>query len=599
MQVKILLLLLAASPAIAAEGAARAGCTFDPLAFRSPKHIRAEVAELAERVAPAATGGKRRSVMPGAGDFPANRNVIDHEIFAKMRASGVYPSPLSSDSEFLRRVTIDLIGRIPTTDELIAFAGETAAGKRDRAIDRLLASDDFNDRWTLWFGDLVQNVQSAADVGQGVLRGRSPYFWWIRNSIAGRKPYDAMVRELLTSQGEQITSPAANYFVRLFQENGPPQDTFDNVATQTGAQFLALPMNCVSCHDGRGHLESLNFGMSLVTRRQLWELAAFFAGIRVENVRSGETGSYVVSVDPAAEYTLTTTDGNKSPRQPREGESAIVAPRYLNGEGPAPGEDRRAAFARLLTADRQFARAAVNYIWKELFGLGIVEPANSFDLSRLHSSQATHPALLEALTDDFIASGFDLRALIRRIAQSSAYQLSGRHPAWRDWYTPYFARHYPRRMMAEVLVDSIYVATGRRMHASDPQHGPITKAVAAPDPVTLLWNGTPEGRFLVDFGLGDRDSIARSAEPSLIQNLTLMNDVPVVLSGLRPGSRVVALRNAPPETIVNELWLASLSRPPTDAELQIALAYLAGGPVLERAQDLQFALLNKLEFLFY
>jgi hypothetical protein len=240
----------------------------------------------------------------------------------------------------------------------------------------------------------------------------------------------------------------------------------------------------------------------------------------------------------------------------------------------------------------------VNYLWKELFGLGIVEPANSFDLSRL-TSQATHPALLEALTDDFIASGFDLRALLRRIAQSSAYQLSGRHPAWQEWYTPYFARHYPRRMMAEVLVDSIYVATGRTMRASDPLHGPITKAVAAPDPVTLLWNGSPEGRFMADFGQGDRDSIARSAEPSLVQNLNLLNDVPIVLNGLKTSSRVYALRNAPPETIVNELWLATLSRRPTEGELQIALAYLAGGPVLERAQDLQFALLNKLEFLFY
>jgi hypothetical protein len=333
MRAKPILLFVAALPVVAAQAATRAGCTFDPVAFRGAKHIRAEVAGLAARVAPDATDGKRRSVTPGPREFPANRNVIDHEIFAKMRASGVYASPLSSDSEFLRRVTIDLIGRIPTSAEAVAFFDDTTADKRDRAIERLLASDDFNDRWTLWFGDLVQNVQGAADVGQGVFRGRTPYLLWIRNSIAARKPYDAMVRELLTSKGEQLSTPAANYFVRLFQENGPPQDTFDNAATQSGAQFLALPMNCVSCHDGRGHLESLNFGMSLVTRRQLWGLAAFFAGIRVENVQSGTTRSFVVSEVDSGEYTLTTTDGNKSPRQPREGEPEIVAPRYLNGEG--------------------------------------------------------------------------------------------------------------------------------------------------------------------------------------------------------------------------------------------------------------------------
>jgi Protein of unknown function (DUF1553)/Protein of unknown function (DUF1549) len=586
----VALFLVAALPVVAGG----ADCTYDRAAHRDGNQIRAEVSRLA------AAGGKRRSVLPGIGQFSANRNYIDDEIFATMKRAAVYPAALSSDSEFLRRVTIDLAGRIPTSCEILAFLDDASPDKRDRAIDRLIASNDFNDRWTLWFGDLVQNVTSASDVGQGVFQGRTPYYKWIREQVAARKPYDAMVRELLTSRGEQLTTPAANYFVRLLQENGPPQDTFDNVATQSGAQFLALPMNCVSCHDGRGHLEQLNFGMSSVTRRQLWGMSAFFSRIHVEYVKKTETtGSFVVSEKESGEYTLTTSDGNKSPRQPRQGESDVIAPRYLDGREPAPGEDRRTAYARFLTTDRQFARAAVNYLWKELFGLGIVEPSNSFDLARL-AAQATHPELLEKLTDDFIESGYDLRSLIRRIAQSNAYQLSGRHPGWQERYTPYFARHYPRRMMAEVLLDSIYIATGRSFSANEVLHGPITKAVAAPDPLALLWSGFPQGRFLLDFGQGDRDSIARSTDPSLVQNLTLLND-PLVLNGLRAGSHVQKLvaTTGDLNAIVDALWIASLSRPATASERDTAVAYLNEGPLLERAQDLQFVLLNKLEFLFY
>jgi hypothetical protein len=595
MNVKRAALFLAAA---ALPVAMQAGdCTYDRAAHRDGREIRAEIAKLAAQVS---ASGKRRSTLPGPGQYPAQRNYIDAEIFETMKRAAVYPAVLSSDSEFLRRVTIDLAGRIPTSAEVLAFLDDRSADKRDRAIERLLASNEFTDRWTLWFGDLVQNVMSAADVGQGVFQGRTPYFVWIRDSIAARKPYDAMVRELLTSKGDQLTSPAANYFVRLLQQNGPPQDTFDNAATQSGAQFLALPMNCVSCHDGRGHLEQLNFGMSNVTRRQLWGMSAFFARIQVKYVvKTGVLGSFVVSETDSGEYTLTTVDGNKSPRQPREGESEIIAPRYLDGREPGPGEDRRTAYARFLTSDRQFARAAVNYLWKELFGVGIVEPANSFDLARLRT-QATHPALLEKLTDDFIESGFDLRALLRRMAQSNAYQLSGRHPGWQERYAPYFARHYPRRMMAEVALDSMYLATGRSFSASDALHGQITKAVASPDPLTLLFLGHPQGRFLFDFGQGDRDSIARSTDPSLVQNLTLLND-PLVLGGLQNGSFVQKLvsSTSDPNAIADALWIATLSRRPNDFERQTAVGHLNGGPLLERAQDLQFVLLNKLEFLFY
>jgi hypothetical protein len=591
---------LFAAPALTLN-ATSADCPFDATSYRDAASIRAQVSRVASIVAPAATTSRRRGVTPPPLTYPAHRNYVDDEIAGAMRRAGINAAPLSSDAEFLRRVTLDLAGRIPTVDEVRAFLASHDAGKRDAVIDRLLQSEDFNDRWTLWFGDLVQNVYVASDVGQGVLLGRTPYYHWIRDSIAAHKPYDAMVRELLTSAGDQKNGPA-NYFVRLYQENGPPQDTFDNVATQSGQQFLAMPMNCVSCHDGAGHLELVNRGLSRVKRRELWGMAAFFPGIRVT---LAATGGWVTTEDPAGQYTLTTSSGNKSPRHPPDGASEVVEPQYLGGGKPADGENRRAAYARMLTADPQFARAAVNYVWKELFGLGIIEPVNNFDLARLNPDgadpQPTHPALLEHLAADFAAGGYDLRALMRLMTTSSAYQLSSRYPSeWKESMTPYFARRYPRRMLAEVLLDALYNATGRTMSLEVGGHGKVTKAVATPEPNGLVNNGHPQGLFLVDFGEGNRDSIPRTEEPSLIQTLGMMND-PQVLAGLKNGTTVAAVTAATsdPAEVTSRLYLATLSRPPSAEELAIAVEYLNGGPLRERAEDLQFVLLDKLEFLYY
>jgi hypothetical protein len=601
-RLNLLAVWMLAAPLLAAPQGAPRDCPFDPQQYPAAREIHAKISRLAEGVAPSPQA-RRRSVVPSPIQYPANRNFIDTEIFGAMKRARVRPAPRSSDTEFLRRVTIDLAGRIPRPDEVSEFLADNRADKRDLVIDRLLASEDFNDRWTLWFGDLVQNVEAASDVGQGVFTGRTPYYRWIRESIAARKPYDAMVRELFTTIGDQNMNGPANYYVRLYQENGPPQDTFDNVATQSGLHFLGMPLNCVSCHDGRAHLELVNRGLSNVKRQQLWGMAAFFSGVRVDLVREGERAKFVVNEDPEGAYTLTTTTGNKSPRQPPPGAPEVVQPEYLTGGRPAEGENPRTAYARLLTSDPQFARATVNYLWKEFFGLGLVEPVNNFDAAKLTQSpdEPSHAALVDLLADRFIRSGFDLRALMRLIAQSNAYGLSGRYDsAWSETYTPYFARHYPRRMMAEVLLDAINQATGRQLSADITLHGTVTKAVATPDPIAFIFHGLRQGAFLQDFGQGDRDSNARTAEPSLIQVLSMLND-PMILDGLGNNtflSRLIS-RTTDPAEIANEIYMVTLSRPPTDRERATVIAYLGGGALISRARDVQFVLLNKLEFLFY
>jgi hypothetical protein len=591
--------MLAAPAAMAANTARNADCPFDPTLHRDAQSIRAEVSRVAEFAAPST--GKRRSVgSPPIAYFEA-RNIIDTHILDALKRAKIAPARVSSDSEFLRRVTIDLAGRIPTPEETQAFVADTSAGKRDKAIDRLLASDDYNDRWTLWFGDLVQNTQFATAIGQGTGAGSVAYYRWIRQSFADHKPYDAIVRELLTGSGDPFAVGTANYVYRLRQANGPLQDTWDNLATQSGAQFLGMQLMCISCHSGAGHLELVNMGLAHLKRRQLWELSAFFTKTSINRVVQ----------EPAIfplDYVLNTTSGNKSPRQPVEGQSDIVAPRYLNGGAPADGELWRTAYARYLTADRQFARAAVNYIWKELFGLGIVEPADNFDLERL-DTQASHPQLLEDLTDAFIASGYDVRALMRTMTQSNTYQLASHYDtgAWNESYTPYFARHYPRRMQAEMLFDAMYRATGSRFDAcqgtpaicSQPNALHVTKTVASPDPYFLL--GNTIGQFLSDFGAGDRDVIERSNSPSLVQAISMMNDGMVLRACRRSmNTTVTAILKATldPDQITERLYLATLSRYPTANERMVATQYLRGGKVEDRTEDLQYVLLNKLEFLF-
>src|ERR1051326_61681 len=314
--------MLAASAAMAAKTASNADCPFDPTLHRDAQSIRAEVSRVAEFAAPS-TGKRRSAGSPPIAYFEA-RNIIDTHILDALKRAKIAPARVSSDSEFLRRVTIDLAGRIPTPEETQAFVADTSAGKRDKAIDRLLASDDYNDRWTLWFGELVQNTQFATAIGQGTGAGSVAYYRWIRQSFADHKPYDAMVRELLTGSGDPFAVGTANYVYRLRQANGPLQDTWDNLATQSGAQFLGMQLMCISCHSGAGHLELVNMGLAHLKRRQLWELSAFFTKTSINRVVQ----------EPAIfplDYVLNTTSGNKSPRQPVEGQSDIVAPRYLNG----------------------------------------------------------------------------------------------------------------------------------------------------------------------------------------------------------------------------------------------------------------------------
>lgn len=531
-------------------------------------------------------------------------NDIDAEIFARLAGAGIRPASVAGDEEFLRRVYVDLTATIPSASEVDAFLADPSADKRAKKIDDLLRSDAFTDRWTMWFGDLVQNVQVSTNSREYYL-GRNAYHAWIRDSIASNKPYDAMVRELLAGEGNNFQSGVANYVVRQLQPNGPPQDTYDNLAAHSAEKFLGLPMLCISCHDGQGHLEMVNWYLRGKSRQDFWKMAAFFSKTTARGERYTDPANpnaniirFQIGANNLGTYRLNTTDGNKSPRQPASGQPSTVTPAFITtGEQPRLGETYRAAYGRMLTADRQFARNTVNLLWRELFGRGIVEPVNAFDLARL-DTQASHPALLEKLTDTFIAGNYDLRAMLRVIATSNAYQLSskydGPHPG-----ESYFARRQPRRLQAEVLVDAIGSATNQRYNFNVQGMAVVNRAMQLPDPLEA--RRAPPGLLMNTFGRGNRDDVARTNDSAISQALAMMNDRVVTDRVRRTATSTVGILTSTLTDrgqIVERLYLQTLSRRPTAQEKQIAVDYLNGGPLVERTEDLQYVLINSLEFLF-
>jgi len=553
-----------------------------------------------------AADSRRRAVgkPSGTAGSLAVANFIDTHIGAKLTGAGIAPAAIAKDEEFLRRVTVDLTATIPSADDVEAFLADARTDKRARKIDELLNSSAFVDRWTMWYGDLVQNVQVSDAVRQYYL-GRNAHYLWIKESIRTGKPYDSMVREDLAGEGDNFSVGVANYAVRQLQRNGPPQDTYDNLAAHSAEKFLGIPMLCISCHSGPGHLELVNIYLRGKTRDDFWKMAAFFSRTSVRGSRYTDPANpnqniirFDVGTIANGTYRLNTNDGNKTPRAPAAGQPDTVTPAFiLTGEQPKPGEPYRAAYGRMLTADRQFARATVNYLWKEMFGLGLVEPVNAFDLARL-TVQPSHPELLEALTDDFIAGGYSLRALLRTMALSNAYQLSSTYPGTHPDVS-YFARRAPRRLSAEALLDAVTTATA--VPVSLPVAGltAVSKAMQLPDPLEARRN--PATLFLNQFGRGNRDDVARTNDGAISQALAMMND-PIVTTRVRRASNstvsTVLASTSDPGAIADQLYLATLSRRPTSAERQIAIDYLLAGTLAERAEDLQFSLINSLEFLF-
>jgi hypothetical protein len=386
------------------------------------------------------------------------------------------------------------------------------------------------------------------------------------------------------------------------------EDTADEVIVQSSRVFLGINYQCISCHGGEGFLEKVDLGLVPKKRSDLWAMSAFFGTMRVRII-------------PFQDRMAITEDGTgydgtaaSSVRLSRDGEGAIEPAFILTGEKADPNEPLRPQFARMLTTHPQFAKATANLIWKQFFGLGIVEPFDGFDMARQDPSnpppapwtvQPRNPELLTALAKDFADGGFHLKQLMRTIARSSAYQLSARFDGeWKESYTPYFARHYVRILTAEQMHDAIAEATQvygnyrQRDMLYETRLPSIRFATEAATPENLP--GGPGKTFLRTFGQSNREQSDRKSEGSILQAVDLMNGEfvsrRVQATG---GSRVEQLVKSDKDNaaIVEELYLTTLSRPPLADEKSIALGWLEEDRQ-QGTEDLHWVLLNKLDFVF-
>ncbi|HEY6390949.1 MAG TPA: DUF1549 domain-containing protein, partial [Bryobacteraceae bacterium] len=560
---------------------------------------------------------------------PATSNTIDKYIFQALAENNVTPAPGTTDYEFIRRITLDLTGRIPTAAQVASFVNDASTDKRSKYVESLLATPQWVDKWTMYFGDFFQNNSRNTQIVRfpdGVVAFNN----YIRASLSSNKPYNQMAQEMISAQGQDsYTQGELNWLVGGFVGGGPVQDIWDQQTADVANQFLGISyVNCVLCHAGKGHLDSLNLAGAQTTRTQAWGLASFLSRTDLPRTLVSQSNNNIYYWGLAdntrykTDYPLNTTTGNRPARQPI-GSMRNVPPAYLwGGQTPASGANYRVALGQFVTSDFQFARASVNYMWKQFFGIGLVDPPDQMDPARLDPDnppefpwptdptqnwplQASNPRLLNALAQDFINSKFDLKALMREIVNSRTYQLSARYDGtWNPAWENLFARKMVRRLWAEEIHDAITQSTGMvPTYNMGAVYGSTSWAMQLPEPFN-----TPDGagvinNFLNAFLRGNRDDQTRSEDGSILQALDLMNDNFVmsrVQMSRAPQTSLLAKAAAlPNDQAVNMLFMNVLSRNPNGAEMTTAMTNL--GNTSTRTQELEnllWALFNKVDFIF-
>ena len=377
---------------------------------------------------------------------PTENNYVDSHIHNKLQQLQISPSDMSSSAEFVRRVYLDAIGRLPTATEVSTFLSNNVdeeAVKRTALIDDLLERPEYATFWTLRWGDLLRSNRQKLTFA-GIFKFQK----WIEHAIRTNMPFDQFAKQLLVSTGSSYDNPAANYF----RASRDPSD-----ATETTAQlFLGVRMQCAKCH---------NHPFERWTQDEYYGIASFFA--RVGRKAGDEPDEEVVFVNRSGEVSNPRTGQQMKPWLLLKGEAEV-----------APQQDRREVFAHWLTDPENpfFAKAAVNRIWGYIMGKGIVEPVDDFR----DSNPPSNEELLTALAQDFIDSGFDQKHVIRTILNSATYQLSSKKNEWNAEDDTYFSHSNVRLLSAEQLLDAICQVTD--VPEKFPGLPAGTVATALPDP---------------------------------------------------------------------------------------------------------------------
>lgn len=497
---------------------------------------------------------------------------IDQRLATKWTADQVQPAPAASDSEFVRRVYLDLIGRIPRVSETREFLADTAPDKRDKLIQRLLGSAQFVSHWSNTWRDIILPAGGNQQASFFANNLRT----WIEQQVRANTPYDKIVRDLLATPTNFAPQPGKP--VQPINQINPlaffqaQEFKAENLASSTARVFLGVRLECAQCHD---------HPFAKWSQANFWELAAFYSGMQPNQQRPVGAGQQVVVLkNPGKEIKI-------------PGKEKVVKAKFPTGEPPLwqEGKDAREILASWVASPRNpyFARTAANRLWAHCFGAGLLDPC---DDEPTDDNPIRHPDLLADLTQQFIANEFDMKHLLSSIMLSQAYQRSSvqTHPSQKD--NQAFARMPVRGLTPEQLFDSLATATGYRFQGSQANQ----RLVAFNDQ-------SPRGQFLNRFATQDKRT---ETQTSILQALALMNGRFVSdATSLRGSETLAAIVDVPFMTVeqkIDTLFLASLSRTPRAEERDRLVLYVQrGGAQNDPAaalSDVFWVLLNTSEFLF-
>lgn len=512
-----------------------------------------------------------RGMVPLAGEVPADHyanlpqsDPLDALVWDGLKRLELTASEPAPEHRFLRRVYLDIIGRIPTAVEARTYLDDAAPEKRERLVDQLLASPEYAEHWANKWADLLR--PNPYRVG---IKATLNYDAWIRNAFRQNMPYDQFVRELITAQGS--TFREGNTV--LFRDRREP----DELTTIVSQLFLGIRLECAKCH----HHPFEVYGQS-----DFYSFAAYFAKV-------GRKGTGLSPPISGSEEFVFAGD-NGEVRHPLTSE--VLTPKPLFGEVPEieEGSDPRVALAGWMTSAENpyFARTMANRVWADLMGRGLVEPVDDL--------RATNPPvngpLLEYLGKTFADQGFDIKRLIRTIVLSSTYNLSS-VPAERNIVdTRAYSRHYRQRLRAEVLFDSVSRITGvyENFQAMPPEAD-----------ARQIWTHRIDSLFLDAYGRPDPNQdppCERVSDPTVVQTLHLMNSEQLYgrITADKGQAAELAASERTPAEIVLELYLSIYSRRPTAEELAAVTPLYENQESNRRklTEDLMWALINTPEFVF-
>jgi len=484
-------------------------------------------------------------------------NYVDQLVGEKLKKLRIEPSPLCSDEEFLRRVTIDITGLLPTAEEYQAFLADQAPNKRAKKIDQLLERKEFSEIWAMKWSELLM----IKTTNQVAYKPMFLYSNWLTGQISNNVPLDEMVKELLGATGGTFSDPATNFY-QIERDN---QKLAENVAQV----FMGIRIQCAQCH---------NHPFDRWTMDDYYGFTAFFSQIGRKN---GED----------YRETIVYNRGGGEVRHPVG--NRVMAPKFLGGEVPdVSGKDRRRVLAEWLASPENpyFAPSVANRVWAHFFGVGIVEPVDDIRVS----NPPSNPELFETLGRKLVEYNYDFKQLVRDICNSNAYQRSTQRNESNASDELNFAHGTIRRIPAESLLDCVTQVTGTKDKFPGLPQG--ARAVQIAD-------GRTSNYFLTTFGRSERETVCAcesTTDPTLSQALHLLNGT-TVENKIRQGRLVETMLEAgkKPLEVVEALYVRSLGRKPTAAELERVKPLLGENekPVAE-LQDVFWALLNSREFIF-